>query len=75
MPKQEEEKIAILLVFFQLRRLVFDQSSPVQPFAESWGGPLSVTEEKAGAGQTEETLVSNIEFKVYFIEEGQQHDN
>ena len=30
--------------FCQLRRLVFDQSSPVQPISESRGGSLSVTE-------------------------------
>ena len=32
--------------FCQLRRSVFDQSSPVQPVSESRGGPLSVTEEQ-----------------------------
>ena len=37
-----------------IRNLVFDQSSPVQPVSEFRGGPLSVTEKKA------EILVSNI---------------
>ena len=31
--------------FSNIRRTQFDQSSPVQPVAESWGGTLSMTEE------------------------------
>ena len=45
--------------FCQLRRLVFDQSSPVQPVSESRGGPLSVAEEEEEQ-QQQEILVSNI---------------
>ena len=45
-----------------MRRLVFDQSSPVQPVSESRGGTLSVTEEDGGGRRrrTKEILVSNI---------------
>ena len=39
-----------------MSRLVFDQSSPVEPVSESRGGGLSVT---GGEGQTD-ILVSNI---------------
>ena len=48
--------------FCQLRRLVFDQSSPVQPVSESRGGTLSVTEEddERTNERTKEILVSNI---------------
>ena len=48
------------MTFFQfcyLRRLVFDQSSPVHPVSESIGFGLSRTED--GGGQTE-ILVSHI---------------
>ena len=38
------EQNAILLVYIRSTR--FDQSSPVHPVAESWGGTLSVTDEK-----------------------------
>ena len=39
-----------------LRRLVFDQRSPVHPISESMGGSLSVPHERT------EILVSNIVF-------------
>ena len=42
-----------------MRRLVFDQSSPVQPVSESRGGTLSVTFERT-EGRTKEILVSNL---------------
>ena len=32
--------------FSNIRSTQLDQSSPVQPVSESWGGPLSLTEEK-----------------------------
>ena len=47
----------LLLQFCYLRRLVFDQSSPVQPVSEFMGFGLSRTED--GGGQTE-ILVSHI---------------
>ena len=43
-----------------MRRLVFNQSSPVHPVSESRGGPLSVTKDK---GRTE-ILVSNFGYFV-----------
>ena len=45
--------------FCQLRRLVFDQSSPVQPISKSRGGGGSP--EKSGERKTK-ILVSNIRF-------------
>ena len=48
-------------MLYQLRRLVFDQSSPVHPVSESRGGTLSVTEKDKGR-RTEEILVSNFGF-------------
>ena len=45
--------------FCQLRRLVFDQSSPVHPDSLSRGGYY---ERDGGEGRTEEILVSNIGF-------------
>ena len=43
---REEEKNTFSL-FCHLRRLIFNQSSPVHPVSESWGGgPLSFMEEK-----------------------------
>ena len=42
--------------FYQLRRLVFNQSSSVHPVLESMGDTLSVTED---GGRTE-ILVSNV---------------
>ena len=42
-----------------MRRLVFDQSSPVHPVSESRGGPLSVTEHE----RTKEILMSNIGYR------------
>ena len=32
--------------FSNIRRMQFEQSSSVQPFAQSWGGPLSVKEQQ-----------------------------
>ena len=49
--------------FCQLRRLVFDQSSLVQPVSEYRGGPLSMTD--GGEGQTMEILVSNIGYILF----------
>ena len=43
-----------------IRNLVFDQSSPVQPISESRGGSTSVTEED---GRWTEIIVSNIGYK------------
>ena len=60
MIKEEEKKL--VSYFCQLRRLLLDQSSSVQPLSESSGGTLSVTE-KSGRrtdGQKTEILVSNI---------------
>ena len=51
--------------FCQLRRLVFNQGSPVNPVSESRGGPLSMTHEQTNH-QTE-ILVSNIGFTAYSI--------
>ena len=45
-----------------MRRLVFDQSSPVHPVSESRGGSQSVTYERRTDGRTEEILVSNFGF-------------
>ena len=42
-----------------MRRLVFDQSSPLHPVSESRGGTLSVTHGRTDGGRTE-ILVSNI---------------
>ena len=47
-----------LKTFCQLRRLVFDQSSPVHPLSDFRGGGLSLT----NGGQRTEILVSNIGF-------------
>ena len=44
-------------LFSNIRRLRFDQSSPVQPV--SGGGSTSVTED-GGGQRTEEILVSNL---------------
>ena len=41
--KKKKKKKMLFAQFCQLRRLVFDQSSPVQPISESRGGSLSVT--------------------------------
>ena len=43
------KKNAVLFKFCKLRKLVFDQSSPVHPVNESRGGTLSVTY-RAAAG-------------------------
>ena len=45
-----------------LRRLVFDQSSPVHPVSESRGGTLNVTKSKV---RRTEILVSNIGFNFF----------
>ena len=39
----ENNAVLLVLVF---RRLVFDQNPPVQPFSESRGGTVSITEEE-----------------------------
>ena len=52
------EKKMLLSQFCHLRRLVFNQSSPVHPVSESRGGGLSVKEED-GRRRTD-ILVSNI---------------
>ena len=58
------KKIAILLVL-PLRRLVFDQSSPVQLVSESRGvGSMRITEQKDG---WTEIHVSNIGFSCIFL--------
>ena len=49
--------------FFQLRRLVFDQSSPGHPNSESSGGSLSVTKKDGRTNARTEILVSKIGFK------------
>ena len=41
---KKNAKKNVFSLFCQLRLLVFDQSSPVQPILESRGGSLSVTE-------------------------------
>ena len=46
--------------FCHLRRLVFDQSSPVHPVLESRGGTVSVTEDGRRRRRSTEILVSNI---------------
>ena len=51
-----------------MRRLVFDQSSAVQPVSEPRGGPLSLTEDRGGRRRTEqEILVSNIGYYLNYI--------
>ena len=56
MPKKKKKML--FSWFWQLRRLVFNQSSPVHPVSESRGGPLSVTDGRTD-GPTG-ILVSNI---------------
>ena len=41
--KKYEEKKCRKKCYFQLRRIVLDQSSPVHPVSESRGGGVSVT--------------------------------
>ena len=53
--RRKKKKKMLFPYFCQLRRLVFDQSSPLHPVSESRGGTLSVTD-----GAQTEILVSNI---------------
>ena len=55
------KKNAIPLIC-QLRRLVFDQSSPVHPVSESRGGSMSVTDERTKDGRKSSCLISKHGF-------------
>ena len=55
-------------LFSNIRNLVFDQSSPVQPVAELGGGLLSVTEEEKKEEKKKEILVSNIGLQFSFTD-------
>ena len=54
----EKKKKMLSSQFSNIRRMGFDQSSPVQPVSESRGGSLSATD-----GRTKEILLSNLGYE------------
>ena len=58
----EEKEEMLFTEFWYLRSLVRDESSPVHPVSESWGGSLSVTYIHSSSSSRTVLLLSNIGF-------------